>query len=372
MKEVHVFSRSIQQVLVALIAVNFLTLLMYLSLCSCTLATQNEKSLDSPAHHTENGFQNPYVQENKRGFFSYFKMRYFSDVSYPDYEQTAYLVPTVKVDLDQVINPGEAPQVTWIGHATVLIQYRGISILTDPMFSDRASPVSFLGPKRVNAPALSIRELPQIDYVVISHGHYDHLDRKSVQELGSSTLWLIPLGLKSWFVGAGISEKKVIEFDWWDARQFDKVIITATPAQHWSARSFWDRRETLWASWMVQIDDFTFWYSGDTGYNPYQFKEIGAKFDNIDLALISIGAYEPRWFMKDMHINPEEAVQIHEDINSQYSLAVQWGTFRMTAEPIDDPPAKLKAALEKKNIPMNKFEIMKIGEMKVIDRTSME
>ncbi len=362
--------RNFQLKFISFITQNFLLPLMFISLCGCTLASRNDKSVNLPAHHAEDGFQNPYVQKEKRGFLSYFKMRYFSDVSYHDYEQTANLIPTVKVNLDRVVDPGELPQITWVGHATVLIQYRGISILTDPMFSDRASPVSFLGPKRVNAPAFKIKELPPIDYVIISHNHYDHLDRKSVEEIGSSTFWLVPLGLKSWFLGIGIQEQKVIEFDWWDVQYFDKVTITATPAQHWSARNLWDRRKTLWSSWMVQIDDFTVWYSGDTGYNSFQFKAIGAEFGNIDLALISIGAYEPRWFMKDVHINPEEAVQIHEDINSKHSIAVQWGTFRMTAESIDDPPAKLKAALAKKNIPEDRFEIMKIGEIKVLDTIS--
>ena len=142
--------------------------------------------------------------------------------------------------------------------------------------------------------------------------------------------------------------------------------ITATPAQHWSSRTLWDRRETLWASWIMQIGAFTVWYSGDTGYNPYQFKEIGTVFGHIDLALISIGAYEPRWFMKDMHINPDEAVQIHLDIGAEYSLAVQWGTFRLTAEPVEEPPLLLREALERRKIPLDRFEIIKIGETRSI------
>ena len=335
-------------------------------LFGCIYAQESGRDEEQPLHYTEDGFQNPYVEKNKRGFFKYLKMRYFSNEEFADYEANAHKIPRTEPDLAAIHNPPSDLQVTWIGHATILIQYRGVNILTDPMFSDRASPVSFLGPKRYNPPALQIKDLPPIDCIVISHSHYDHLDQKTVQQIGSGTKWLVPLGLKKWFVKAGVSAENVMEFDWWDERQFEKTIITATPAQHWSARSLWDRNKTLWASWMLQIDDKTIWYSGDTGYNPYQFKEIGAKFSSINLALISIGAYEPRWFMKDMHINPEEAVQIHLDIKAEHSIAVQWGTFRLTSEPIDDPPLKLKEALVKNSIPPGDFEFLQIGEVKPI------
>lgn len=332
-------------------------------------AQQVSNQKDNPPHHREDGFDNPYLERNNHGFFKYFKMRYFSDEKYADYESNSDKVPTMPADRHRIDNPAAGDlQVTWIGHATVLIQYRGQNILTDPMFSARASPLSFYGPRRYHPPALAINNLPKIDYVVLSHNHYDHLDVKTVQKLGSGPIWLVPLGLKEWFINAGIRQERVMELDWWDNRQFGQVKITAAPAQHWSARTFWDRKQTLWASWLIEIDDRTIWYSGDTGYNPYQFKEIGAKTPKIDLALISIGAYEPRWFMKDVHINPPEAVKIHDDINSQYSLGIQWGTFQLTAEPIDDPPLKLKEALIKNNLPLASFETIKIGETRRIKK----
>lgn len=324
--------------------------------------------LGRPSHHKDNGFDNPYLEKKKRGFLKYFKMRYFGGEKYADYAANAHKIPTIKPDMERIQNPGEDLQITLIGHATMLVQYKGTNILTDPQFSDRASPVGFAGPRRHNPPALKIDELPEIDFIVISHNHYDHLDKKSVQALGSGPLWLVPLKLKKWFVDKGIKEDRVIEFDWWDKNKLNGVIVTATPVQHWSARTFWDRRKTLWTSWMIEIDDKTVWYSGDTGYNPVQFKEIGKQFPDINVAMISIGAYEPRWFMKDMHINPEEAVQIFEDIGSPYSLGIQWGTFQLTAEPIDDPPVKLREALAKKDIPFSRFETMKIGETKKITR----
>jgi N-acyl-phosphatidylethanolamine-hydrolysing phospholipase D len=340
-------------------------LLLPAALCGCTHESKDMKQ-GALSHHAENGFRNPYLETGKRGFFSYLKMRYFSGVEYPDYQENAYKVPTVKPDLDLIRNPRSAPQVTWIGHATVLVQYSGMALLTDPIFSDRASPISFLGPKRVHPPAPAIDELPDIDYVIISHNHYDHLDRKTVQKLGSAPFWLVPLGLREWLIDAGIAPERIAELDWWQSRRFDGTTVTATPAQHWSSRALWDRRETLWSSWMVQVDDFTFWFSGDTGYNGHQFKKIGAGFRRVDLGLISIGAYAPRWFMKDMHINPEEAVRISREIGAEYSIGIQWGTFRMTAEPIDEPPRRLREALREHDIPLSRFEALKIGETKIL------
>lgn len=332
----------------------------------CASATNSASSTVKAAHHSDGGFRNPYLQSRQKGFFKYLKMRYFSEEEFADYRPTADRVAWNEADLRRIQNPGTSPQITWIGHASVLVQYRGVSILIDPMFSRRASPVNFAGPERVNPPALKIEDLPAIDLVIISHNHYDHLDTASVRQIGAGPLWLVPLGLKKWFTSNAIPAATVFEFDWWDEKQFEKAVITAAPAQHWSARGLLDRNETLWASWILQIDDFTLWYSGDTGYNEYQFREIGHRFPRIDLALISIGAYEPRWFMKEVHINPEEAVQIHQDIQARRSLAIQWGTFPLSAEPIDDPPKKLSRALLKRKIPPDHFTTMEIGETKII------
>lgn len=342
-------------------------MLVFFALAGCANSKTSLSEKDAPRHHAEQGFRNPHLQTEKRGFFKYLKMRYFSDEEFADNNDVKDKIPTKPADLKQIHNPQEKPQITWIGHATMLIQYEGINILTDPIFSDRASPVSFAGPKRFNKPALEIKDLPPIDFVLLSHNHYDHLDLPSVKGIGNSTMWLVPLENRIFLEDAGIKEENIIDFDWWDAKQFPKLTITSTPAQHWSARSLWDRNESLWSSWLIQYEGFTVWYSGDTGYNLYQFKEIGSKHKDIDLALISIGAYAPRWFMKDMHTNPEEAVQIHQDIGSQYSIGVQWGTFVLSAEPLNEPPIKLKEALEKKGISPKEFETIKIGETKILN-----
>ena len=321
---------------------------------------------NTPQHHTAQGFTNPYLKPKKRNFFSFVKMRMFSDDEWADYAKNRTKVPTQKADLSQIHNPSALPQVTWIGHSTFLIQYRGINILTDPIFSNFASPVSFAGPQRVHAPALQMQDLPPINFVIISHNHYDHLDFSTVEQLNNQTEWLVPLKHRTWFQNAGVSGEKIIELDWWDSVEVDGATITATPSQHWSGRTLWDRFETLWASWVIEIDDWVIWFGGDTGYNPYQFKEIGEKFPAIDLALIPIGAYAPRWFMKDMHVNPEEAVQIHQDLQADHSIGIHWGTFPLTAEPIEEPPLRLKSALQEKNIPNSAFETMKIGETRIL------
>ena len=168
------------------------TLLFFSWFNSCVSAETPESDPQRPAHHTDDGFDNPYLEKKKRGFLKYFKMKYFSGEKYADYAANAHKVPTMKADLDRIRNPGEDMQITLIGHATMLIQYRGMNILTDPQFSHRASPVGWAGPKRYNQPALKIDELPKINYIVISHSHYDHLDTKSVQALGSGPLWLVP------------------------------------------------------------------------------------------------------------------------------------------------------------------------------------
>jgi N-acyl-phosphatidylethanolamine-hydrolysing phospholipase D len=319
-----------------------------------------------PPHHGEEGFRNPYVERKKTSPFAYWRMRWFGDVEFPDPAEAKGKIPVVAADLERIQHPPAAPQATWIGHATVLIQYRGINILTDPIFSQRASPTSFIGPKRLTPPALTTEQLPRIDFVVISHNHYDHLDRPSVRALGDGPRWLVPLGLKAWFAKAGIDPARVEEFDWWQERRFGGLTVTATPLQHWSARSPWDRYETLWAGWALQIGDFSAWFVGDTGYNEHQFREIGERLGPFDLALLPIGAYAPRWFMQEVHINPEEAVHIHRDVRARHSIGIQWGAFILTAEPVDEPPRALAAAREKHGIAESEFETLKVGETRVL------
>jgi L-ascorbate metabolism protein UlaG (beta-lactamase superfamily) len=253
---------------------------------------------------------------------------------------------------------------TWIGHATVLLQLEGKNILTDPHFSTYASPLRLAGLQRVIRPGLSLEELPKIDMVVISHDHYDSLDTQTIKKLhdleqSKETTFFVPLGLKRWLKRRGI--RRVVELDWWESHGQGKFKITAVPAQHWSKRSLFFKNKTLWAGWVVQTKDFKFFFAGDTGYSPI-FREIGRKLGPFDVSAIPIGAYEPRWFMHHHHVSPEEALQIHLDVLSKKSVAIHWGTFVLTDEPLDEPPQRLKTALKKKQIPDDVFLSIKHGE----------
>ena len=257
---------------------------------------------------------------------------------------------------------------TWIGHATLLFQRKGKNILTDPLFSQRASPVQWAGPKRLVEPGLSFESLPPIDIVVISHDHYDALDRHTIRRLkerkgGHKTTFFVPLGFGRWFEHRGI--KRVVEMDWWDESVYEGLRITAVPVQHWSKRGFFGRNNTLWAGWAIQSTDFRFFFTGDSGYTPH-FKEIGEKLGPFDLAAIPIGAYEPRWFMRPYHISPEEAVQVHLDLRSEKSVAIHWGTFILTDEPLDEPPKRLAAARKAKGLSEEEFVVLKHGETIVV------
>lgn len=294
-------------------------------------------------HHGDNGFRNLRVSSRHKGLLAFLRLRYFGG-GWPDYQATAHRVPRVTPSLDAIRAPGEAPQVTWIGHSTVLVQYRGVNLLTDPVFAERVSPLSWLGPKRVTPPGLRVEELPRIDVVLLSHNHYDHLDERAARALGGLTTWLTPLGYREILARFGV--ERVVEFDWWTRRELADATVTATPSQHWTGRGLRDRYRVLWASWAVEIGGFRFWFAGDTGYDEEVFKDIGRRCGPFDLALIPVGGYAPRWFMKDMHVDPEEAVAIHRDVRSRYSVGIHWGTFPLTAEPIDEPPRRLREAAQ--------------------------
>ena len=344
-------------------------LLAVLLLSACAArdgAAPEEVATARPPHHAEDGFRNPYpVDQRKRNFFYYWYMRLFLE-DYPDYEEVAHLVPRVALDARQLGQPADLPRITWIGHATFLVQYHGVNLLTDPHFSERASPFSFTGPRRLVPLPVQLEQLPAIDFVLISHNHYDQLDEQTVKALGDGPIWLVPLKLKALLVDWGVDASRVIELDWWQQTAQAGIRFTATPAHHWSARGLFDRNQTLWSSWMVQMDGFRFWFGGDTAYNPVQFKQIGERFPGVDMALIPVGAYSPRWFMQNAHITPEEALRIHREIGSRQSFAMHWGTFQLTSEPMLEPPQRLARALQAAGAEVAPFEALAIGETRQI------
>jgi N-acyl-phosphatidylethanolamine-hydrolysing phospholipase D len=332
---------------------------------------QNDSS--TKAHHTPTGFKNNYAQQVNKSFGDFIRWQWESW----GLDKTASSpTPSVQADLGLLKTP-TAPTVTWIGHATALVQASGLNVLIDPIFSERASPVQIFGPKRAQAPGVAMADLPNIDVVLISHNHYDHLDRISVAQLdekaktaGKTTLFIVPLGLKAWFNGIGIDN--VVELDWWEHHTVQGVEFHLTPVQHWSARSINDRSATLWGGWAVFGADFHWYYAGDTGYSrdfadtakqfaPRQTEALGGGFD---LALVPVGAYEPRWFMSQQHVNPMESVRIHQDVGAKRSIGVHWGTFALTDEPLDQPPRDLVIARQALGVKEANFSVLAIGESK--------
>jgi N-acyl-phosphatidylethanolamine-hydrolysing phospholipase D len=328
----------------------------------------------SDLHHTPNGFRNNYVVSVTKTLGEVLRWQFarLRDRLPPP---PTLLTPVQPPDLAFVTRNarphGMVPAVTWIGHATALVQASGLNVLTDPIFSKRASPVPFLGPARAHAPGLSLGQLPHIDVVVISHNHYDHLDRDSIRILsrqpGGSPLFLTPLGLKPWFATQGI--EKVIELDWWQQHSHAGVEFHCTPAQHWSGRGLRDRNQTLWCAWSVLGGDFHWFFSGDTGYSQdfadtkrhFEARQGRTQGGGFDVALIAVGACWPRWFMRMQHVDLPEAVQVHLDLGAKQSIGVHWGTFSLSDEPLDQPLHELDAARTLKGVSAEAFFIAPIG-----------
>eukprot|EP01080_Neovahlkampfia_damariscottae_P000479 gene479-6889_t len=279
------------------------------------------------------------------------------------------VLPILKPNLTLIQQPKHKLQSTWIGHSTCLVQMNNKNFLTDPIFSSYAAPLQIPGfPKRIREvhDDLKIEKLPKIDYVVVSHNHYDHLDFNSIKTLKKihDPVFIVPSKLNLWFYRNGIN--KVIDLSWWQSHKEDNIEITLLPVQHWSHRNMFDRFKTLWGSFMISDGEKSVYFTGDTGYSS-DFKEIGEKFKNVDLALIPIGAYEPRHIMKYQHINPEEAIQIAIDINAKKSMAMHWSTFILTDEPIMEPKEKIEKELQRLKLEKEFFEVIFHSETICID-----
>jgi L-ascorbate metabolism protein UlaG (beta-lactamase superfamily) len=251
--------------------------------------------------------------------------------------------------------------VTFIGHATFLIQVGTTSLLIDPVYSERASPVSFAGPRRVRAPGVRFDDLPTISLVLLSHNHYDHCDLGTLRALERrfQPRLVTPIGNGRLLQSAGIGH--VEELDWWQSASAAPLPITLTPAQHFSARGPFDRNRALWGGFLIEARERRILFAGDSGYGPH-FREIAARLSPVDLALLPIGAYEPRWFMKDIHMNPAEAVQAHLDLGARRSLAMHWGSFQLTPEGVDEPVRELTKALQERGVPAEVFRPADVGE----------
>ncbi|WP_244147679.1 MBL fold metallo-hydrolase [Leptospira yanagawae] len=336
----------------------FSTLIFFLFLAFALLANAQTKK----THHMESGFRNPNPQFQKKGFWSVFVWqwdRFFlphslDAKSYPEF-------PVVHNDGKALQTNANKLSVTWVGHATTLVQIDGVNILTDPIWSERCSPLSFAGPKRYTPPGISIENLPKIDVIILSHNHYDHTDLPSLKQLEEKfhPLVLTGLGNKKLLLGEGIQNVK--EMDWWDEVKIGSLQLTFTPTQHFSGRGLFDRDETLWGSFMISGKQETVYFAGDTGYYSH-FKEIASRFPNIDVAILPIGATEPRWLMEPVHVDPKEAVRSFQDLKAKFLVPMHYMTFVLSDEPLDSPVPRTKEAMKESGISESALIPLKIGE----------
>jgi N-acyl-phosphatidylethanolamine-hydrolysing phospholipase D len=335
-------------------------LILAVIIMSPTLHSQSESK---PSHHTKNGFRNPFPTYVDRNFADFLQWSLIDRIKgkKPD-KPTFYNFKTVENDGQFLRNNKDAFTITWIGHSTLLVQIDGLNILTDPIWSDRCSPLQLVGPKRHVPPGISFENLPNIDVVLISHNHYDHLDRLTVERLGNDPFYLVPLGIGSFLQDLGI--KHYEELDWWESVSFNGIQFVCTPAQHFSNRSLFDRNKTLWSGWVVVGNEHKFYYAGDTGYFP-GFKEIAERYGPFDIAAIPIGAYLPRWFMSPVHVSPQEAVQVFLNLNAHIFVPVHWGTFELADEPLDNPIKVLRDEIKSRQMNSDDFWILKHGETRI-------
>lgn len=262
--------------------------------------------------------------------------------------------------------------VTYIGHATMLIQVGGLNIITDPFFSDRASPFRFAGPRRVRKPGIALEALPPVDYVLLSHNHFDHLDIAALAKLHDhfEPMIITPLGNGA-IVNRSGRTHQIAEADWGDRISLNnEVKVTLAPARHWSRRGLRDTNFALWCAFVLETPFGLIYFAGDTGYGDgSHFRQVREQFGDVRLALLPIGAYEPRWFMKAQHMNPQDAVKAHIDLGAQESIAIHHGTIQLTDEGIDQPVLDLRKALKASALDPSRFLVLDCGEEKRFRRT---
>jgi L-ascorbate metabolism protein UlaG (beta-lactamase superfamily) len=254
---------------------------------------------------------------------------------------------------------------TFINHVTFLIQFPGLNVLTDPVYSERASPFRHMGPRRVRDPGLPFADLPPIHVVLVTHNHYDHLDTETLLRLEAAHAphFITSLGNRAFLEQFGLH--RVDELDWWQSVNAAESAVIMTPAQHWSARGArGSRNRTLWGGFIVRAGARQVYFAGDTGYWKH-FRDIRARFGCMDLALLPIGTYEPRWFMRDQHMNPDDAVRAHVDLEAKISIGTHFGCFALTDEGIDDPVVHLGAARQEHGVSAEAFQVLETGETRV-------
>lgn len=305
-------------------------------------------------HHDGRGFRNPYDPTVRTLRDVWRWRRHARPAPWPGWIEDPPHPPPAR-------RGPHAIAATFIGHASFLLQVGGRCILVDPVWSKRASPLSFAGPPRVRAPGQRLEDLPGCDLLLVSHNHYDHLDLSSLRQIRRrwSPPALTGLGNARHLAKAGI--RGATELDWWQSTEMSGLRVTYVPAQHFSARTPWDRNRSLWGGFVIEADGACVYFAGDSGWCPY-FAEIGRRFPRIDLALLPIGAYAPRFFMRTQHMDPEEAVMAHRALGARRSIGMHFGTFAgLTDEAIEEPETRLAAARVAQGVAADAFATLPFG-----------
>ena len=319
-----------------------------------------------PHHRPGGGFRNPWPDAAPRGFGDFLRWVLIERMTKPRPTQPSPDVFAVTDPTFVTPRAGEgSATVTWIGHSSLLIQIGGRNVLTDPVWSDVVSPVPFAGPRRWVPPAVAFEDLPDIDVILVSHNHYDHCDVPTIRRLAArfpTIHWLVPLGLAKLLGRCGVAN--VTELDWWNVAEAAGLRVTCTPAQHFSARGLFDRNKTLWCSWVLSHGESRIYFGADSALHP-EYARIGEECGPFEVVILPIGAYEPRWFMRPVHMNPEDAVQAYSALangNRPAFIPIHWGTFKLTDEPMDEPPRRLRAAWAESRADPAQLRIPRHGE----------
>lgn len=344
-------------------SMRILSLLFLLSVFfACSSNEVLVKQSELPLHHLPNGhFRNtdtltPPVRDTME-----------ADSLVPKFRTRMYELPIVR-GKEYLWEDSNAISAAWIGHSTFYIRWKNFGILTDPIFSERASPVTFAGPKRGTKPGRSLDSLPQVNLVIISHDHYDHLDKSSVFQIfkkNKSVIFAVPLKVAEILTRWGIPKKQIIELDWWESATVDDFNLTFVPAHHTSRRGLLksSKNSTLWGGWVIEKSGFKIWFAGDIAFGDGSYyEEIGKRFFPIDVSFLPIGSYKPSRYTRQ-HISPRQAVQLHLMVGSKKSIAMHWGTFGMVYERLEDPPADLNRARLELKVPVSDFFTLFHGEI---------